>query len=111
MFCREQLVQLTTVYDRITELDAEVLAISVDDLSGASDVVETLGLPFPVLYDPSKEVPQTYMVYDLLKDGLATPSTFIVDREGVIRWKYVGRLKGDRPNTSEILAELARVQG
>ena len=49
------------------------------------------------------------MVYDLLGDRLATPSVFIVDREGVIRWKFVGRSKSDRPDTSELLDQLSKV--
>ena len=88
-----------------------MLAISVDDLSDATKVVEELGIPFPVLYDPSTGVPEAYMVYDLLGDGLAAPATFIVDREGIIRWKYVGRSIGDRAATSEILAQLSQIDG
>ena len=84
-----------------------MLAISVDDLSGAETVVERLDIPFSVLYDPSKEVPRSYMVYDLLGDGLATPSAFIVDRDGVVRWKYVAGAIGDRPPTSQVLDQLA----
>ncbi len=92
-------------------MNAEVLAVSVDDLRGAERVAEALGIPFPVLYDPSRGVPRAYMVYDLLGDGLSAPATFVVDRAGVIRWKYVGRRIGDRPSTSEILAQLAQAAG
>ena len=84
-----------------------MLAISVDNLEEASEVVQMLGIPFPILYDPSTEAPQSYMVFNLLGDGLATPSTFILDKEGVITWKYVGRRIGDRPSVSTILAQLA----
>ena len=87
------------------------MAISVDDLAGADNVVQRIGIPFHVLYDPSREVPMSYMVYNLLNDRLATPSTFIVDRDGVIRWKYVGRSIGDRPSTSTILRELTELGG
>ena len=84
-----------------------MLAISVDNLKDASGVVQQLGIPFPILYDPSTEAPQSYMVFNLLGDGLATPSTFILDKEGVITWKYVGRRIGDRPSVSTILAQLS----
>ena len=97
------------MYEDIRELNGEVLAISVDDLSGATQIVQQLSIPFPILYDPSREVPQSYMVYDLLGDGLAAPATFVVDREGVIRWKHVGRSIGDRASISEILDQLAGI--
>lgn len=62
---------------------------------------------FPVLYDTSTEVTRSYTVYNLLDDGLATPSMFIIDTEGVIRWKYVGTAAGDRPALSIIKEQLA----
>ena len=86
-----------------------MLAISVDNLEEASEVVQMLGIPFPILYDPSTEAPQSYMVFNLLGDGLATPSTFILDKEGVITWKYVGRHIGDRPSVSTILGRLSNL--
>ena len=84
-----------------------MLAISVDNLKEASEVVQMLGIPFPILYDPSTEAPQSYMVFNLLGDGLATPSTFILDKDGVIRWKYIARSIGDRPSVSTILTQLS----
>ena len=97
------------MYEEIQGLDAEVLAISVDDLSGATKVVQELNIPFPILYDPSREVPRLYGVFGLLGDKLATPSTFVVDREGVIRWKYVAGSVTDRPPSSQVLDQLAKL--
>ena len=97
------------MYEEIQGLDAEVLAISVDDLSGATKVVQELNIPFPILYDPSREVPRLYGVFGLLGDKLATPSTFVVDREGVIRWKYVAGSVSDRPPSSRVLDQLAKL--
>ncbi len=88
-----------------------MLAISVDDLNGAAGVVEELGIPFPVLYDPSGGVPRSYEVFALIEPRLATPSTFVVDRDGVIRWKYVGGSIGDRPAVSQILRQLSGLDG
>ena len=87
-----------------------MLAISVDNLEEASEVVQMLGIPFPILYDPSTEAPQSYKVFNLLGDGLATPSTFVLDKEGVITWKYIARSIGDRPSVSTILAQLSGLE-
>ena len=64
-------MELTEVYPDIQALNAEVVAISVDDLAGASDIVGKVGIPFPVLYDPSQQVPETYKVFNLLGDNVA----------------------------------------
>ncbi len=87
-------------------MNAEILAISVDNLSDAEYAITGLGIPFPVLYDLSAQVPRTYGVYNLQGDSEASPATFIVDVNGEIQWKYVGRDKGDRPAVSDILARL-----
>ena len=85
-----------------------MVAISVDNLSGAEDIARQLGIPFPVLYDLSRMVTQLYEVDNPGDGGRARPATFIVDTEGVITWKYVGSGIGDRPSVSTILAQLAR---
>ena len=99
------------MYEDIQAANAEVLAISVDNLAGAERVVSQIGIPFPILYDPSKDVPRDYGVFNLLNDNLATPSTFVLDKEGVIRYKFVASGIGDRPPVSQILRQLADIQG
>ncbi len=102
---------MTKEYDQIGDLDAEVVAISTDDLSKAQHMAERVGIPFPVLYDPDADVVRDYEVYNLRRDGLATPSTFIIDKKGVIRYKYVGKSTGDRPSTQQVLEQLRLIEG
>lgn len=83
-----------------------MLAISVDDLSNASGIVQSLNIPFPVLYDPSGNVPRAYEVFELLERNLAAPATFVIDQDGVIRWRYIAREIGDRPPVSLVLRQL-----
>ncbi|MCH8298371.1 MAG: peroxiredoxin family protein [Chloroflexi bacterium] len=97
-------------YDTIRGLDAEVLAVSTDELSGAERAIEYLDLGFPILFDPEAEVVQRYGVYNLLHDRLATPSIFIIDKSGNVRWKYIGRSYNDRPSNQKIIAQLEALQ-
>ena len=83
-----------------------MLAISVDNLDAAGQVVAEDGIEFPVLYDTSRQAPKAYMVYDLLGDKLAAPATFIIDRDGVIAWKHVAQAKGDHASTDDIISQL-----
>ena len=84
-----------------------MLAVSVNDLLDAMIITEGLGVTFPVLYDPSTQVARDYEVFDLLDDDLAAPSMFIMDTEGVIRWKHIGEAAGDRPSLATIREQLA----
>jgi peroxiredoxin len=71
--------------------------------------VEALGLGFPVLYDPGRTIINDYEVFNLNGTGRTTPSTFIVDKEGNIRWKYIGRNYTDRPSNGRIIEELDKL--
>lgn len=86
-----------------------MLAISVDDLSNAGRVVREIGIPFPVLYDPSTATPEAYKVYNLRGDRLAAPATFILDQDGVIRWKRVSTEIAHRPSVDLILRQLSKI--
>ncbi len=97
-------------YDTIRGLDAEVLAVSTDGSSGAARAIDYLDLGFPILFDPEAAVVQNYGVFDLLNDGYATPSTFIIDKDGNVRWKYIGRHYNDRPTNQQIIAQLEALQ-
>ena len=81
-----------------------MLAVSIDDLSEASNAVETLGLEFPILYDESGDVVRSYGVFNE-GSGYATPSTFIIDTEGVVRWEFIGS-DSHRTSTRDIIEQL-----
>ena len=55
--------------------------------------------PFPFLLDEDRAVTKAYGVYHRLgKDALniARPATFVVDRQGMVRFVYVGKGQTDR---------------
>jgi len=103
-------VELHEEYQAVSELDAQVIAISAEDLSLAEAAVEHLGLQFPVLYDLDGEVSQQYQVYGLLDKGMTTPATFFLDKEGRVRWHYVGKSHTDKPALERILSELKSIE-
>ncbi len=101
-----QLVELREDYEKFEPLGAQILAVSTDDLSQAEFAVEKLGLQFPVLQDPEGQVSKEYKVFNLLNDGVAAPSTFLLDKDGAIRWQYIGKSKSDRRANSQIIGQL-----
>ena len=64
-------------------------------------MIEKLVLPFSLLADPDGEVSGRYGVWDEA-GAIARPAIFVIDREGVIRFAYVGEDFADRPPDSEI---------
>ena len=84
--------------------------MSVDTLDGAQRAIESIGLEFQVLSDPDAVAVKAYGVWNLFQNELPAPSTFIIDKEGVIRWEYIGKTSAsDRPDNDEIIAQLQRL--
>lgn len=102
-----QLVELQEDYASFQRLNAEILAISVEPPEIGQHVSELLDLQYPVLSDRDHHVIDQYGVYNLLGDEFATPSVFLIDLEGIIRWEYIGQDTRDRPSNEMILEQLS----
>ncbi|MCL0029292.1 redoxin domain-containing protein [Dehalococcoidia bacterium] len=94
------------MYPEFQYLDAEILGISMDNISETSTLAETLGVKYKLLSDPNGKVVKEYGVYNLLGDGLAAPAVFIIGPDRGIEWSHVGSNIGDRPSAGEIIAHL-----
>jgi peroxiredoxin len=103
-------VELQEDYEAISGLDAEILAVSVDSLRGAQRAIESIGLEFQILSDPDAEVVSAYGVWNLFQNELPAPSTFIIDKDGVIQWEYIAsNSTTDRADNDEIIAQLQQL--
>lgn len=70
------------------------------------------GITFPLLVDKTRRVIKSYGVYHWLSleaYNIARPSTFIIDKTGIIRYMYIGTHQFDLVNQSEILESLKAV--
>ena len=94
-------------YDSIQELDAEVLAISTDDLSGAESIAQQVGIDFPVLYtSKDNSVPKAYNVFNLFGDGLASASVFIINKNGEIAYENIGSNYRHQVSANTVIANI-----
>jgi len=92
--CRKELCTLRDSIARLEGLNAQVLGISVNDPFSNKAFHEMNMLNFPLLCDYNREVVKLYGVamYDFagLKGYTASKrSIFIVDKEGVVRYRWV----------------------
>jgi peroxiredoxin len=94
-------------YQAFKSAGAEVVALAVAPVSSIDEGVRQLiEPPYPLLADPDHQVAEAFNVYDLLGDGLAAPSVFVIDADGTIVWSYVGQSPGDRPSPKTILGHV-----
>lgn len=88
-------------------LGATVVGISGQDLESHRKFTEHHGLTVPLLADPDKAVAKRY--------GVAVPilgtrrAVFVIDEEGIVRFKHVHRLGIDYLDADELRAAVEKV--
>jgi mycoredoxin-dependent peroxiredoxin len=95
--CTSELGGIRDRLDEFLTFGTEVLAISTDPTYSLRVFADTDGLNFPLLSDfwPHGAVARSYGVFDEER-GVARRSSFVVDREGVVRWSVHHALRQAR---------------
>ena len=104
--------ELTAIRDELVGAlpgDARVLTVSVDSMFSHRAWAEQEGFTFPLLSDfwPHGAVARAYGVFDEGR-GVAQRGTFIIDAEGVVRWKVVNP-PGEPRDIAAYLKALAEI--
>ncbi|MFI5459620.1 MAG: peroxiredoxin family protein [Isosphaerales bacterium] len=111
MACMTHLVELDVAISRFHEQGARVLAVSGDAPEFSRERIRKFGgFQIPLLSDSDHATSLAYGVWKAVPggdkdDGEAQHGTFIVDRDGLVRWAHVG----NRPFTDieALLTELS----
>lgn len=90
--CRLETPYLQEIFEEHRDRGFEIVGISMDTGDAADDVamfVEEFGVTYSILHDPQMRGMELYQV-------LGLPATFLIDREGVLRWMRYGPIpEGD----------------
>lgn len=88
--------------------DRERLEYVLDIARRALAIGDGKMLPFTLLCDPGRKAVHAYSVVDR-EENIAKPSVFVIDEEGIIRWKHVAKHYFDRPTTGMIIDAIKAV--
>ncbi len=97
----------------------QVLALSVDSPEDLQKMVDRISMEdgivpdFPLLSDPGHQVIDRYGLFnpaDPKSRQITHPATFVIDTEGVVRWKMVEVNYKVRPTNQDILNALATIE-
>jgi len=95
--CREEMPAMQRLYVKMPKDKFEMIALFNNDKSDvAKNFVAKLGITFPILSDEFNFAGTKYGLTGL-------PETFIVDKQGVIREKYIGPAEWDSPEFVSML--------
>ena len=84
--CTKQLNSYNNDLAEFEQVDAQILAISAQDIASHDRFAGKHGLRFPLLADPDKAVAGAYGTLGPL--GFPRRSVFVVDADGIIRYAH-----------------------
>lgn len=95
--CTGELCELRDNLPKFSDRDTQLLAVSNDSIHTLRVFAEQEGLEYPLLSDfwPHGNASRAYGVFDEDK-GCAVRGTFIIDKEGVVRWTVINGLPDAR---------------
>ena len=103
--CRKETPALEKVYEQYQDSNVVILGVNLTDQDSLNDVtafVQEFGLTYPILLDRNGRISLLYQI-----EGL--PTTFFVNREGIIRTAVVGGPMSETFIRSKIEALLQEV--
>ena len=112
--CTTEMCNLRDQMDQFNSINAEVLGISVDPPFSQKAWADANNLNFTILSDFSREATKAYDVAWNNMAGLegytaANRAVFVVDKEGVIRYKWLAPSPTDLPDYDEIRQALSQL--
>lgn len=97
--CREEMPSMQRLYAKLPKDKFEMIALfNRDEPAAVKDFVAKLDITFPILSDEHNFAGTKYGLIGL-------PETFIIDKQGIIREKFIGPVEWDSPKIVEMLTK------
>jgi peroxiredoxin len=108
----KQLVELKSLLPDSIRQTTQILAVSVDNHDDSQRLLALLEqegsgkVDFPLLEDQGHRVINRYGLLNPQSKGWPHPATYVIDRNGVVRWKFIEVDYKIRPTNAAILEAL-----
>ena len=99
-------------FEALQKLGAKVFGVSTDSAASHKAFRAMHNLPYPLLSDWNKTVSRAYgVLYPKLGDyeGVSKRSVFILDKAGIVRYKWVTEDPNVGPDAKAVEREVARL--
>ena len=108
--CTRQMCSLRDRWDDYSSTGAEVVGISTDSVESHKKFAAHHDLPLRLLSDASGEVARMYGAQSLIP-GKVARSVFVIDANGVVRYRDVRPLGLFRPKDADVIRAIREAQG
>ena len=103
------MAQLRQDYDKFKELDAEIVTIAPHTFNVAQAYFNRNKLPFPGLMTTTHGVYDQFDVQSKVLSMGQRPGLFIIDKDGIVRFAYVGSQQWEIPTNKKVLEQLKNI--
>lgn len=100
--CRIEMPSMEELYKAYGPRGLHIVAVSIDATAGEDSIrayAKDLGLTFEILHDPTHEIEKAYQV-------TGYPESFVIDRSGIIRRKWISAADWNAPSSRALFDEL-----
>ena len=98
--CRAEIPYLQSLYEQHRADGLEIVGVSVDargQESAITDFAKEFRMTYPIWRDPDERVQSLYM-------ALGVPSSYLIDRAGILRWRRLGTIRASDTTLTQALA-------
>jgi cytochrome c biogenesis protein CcmG/thiol:disulfide interchange protein DsbE len=102
--CRTEIPELRALHTRYAARGLELVGVSVDaagNEEGIRGFMKEFDMNYPIWLDPEENVSTLFLT-------IGVPSTFLIDRQGVLRWRRTGPIA---PGDTALAAAIDRALG
>ena len=99
--CRAEIPYLQSLYEQHRAEGLEIVGVSVDargQESAIADFAKEFRMSYPIWRDPDERVQSLYM-------ALGVPSSYLIDRAGILRWRRLGTIRESDTTLTRALAD------
>lgn len=105
--CKEEIPYLESLHQKHAADGLQIIGVSVDargDESKITEFARDFSMTYPIWRDPDERVNSRFL-------AIGVPSTYLIDRDGILRWKHLGTLRPTTPGFSAALEEVLKAKG
>ncbi|MDR7417819.1 MAG: peroxiredoxin [Armatimonadota bacterium] len=107
--CTKEMCAFRDSLAQFSTLNARVVGISVDSPYAQKAFADANGLNFPLLSDFNREAVRAFGIEDPnwaggLMPGVAMRSVFVLDQDGVVRFRWIAPTQGTEPDYAAVEA-------
>ena len=99
--CRDEIPVLQRLHETYAARGLALVGVSVDARGEERQIREFargFGMTYPIWHDPDERVSATFL-------AVGVPATYLIDREGILRWRHVGPVRDGDPALARRLEE------